>query len=230
MTRLGRYRIAGQPQHVIHRGNNRQAIFFRDADHRRYRAYLAEAAETHGCAVHAYVLMTNHLHLLVTPERAESLPSMMQSLGRRYTGYVNAVQERTGTLWEGRYRATVIDGEAYFLACSRYIECNPLRAGMVSAPGDYPWSSYGANGLGRADPLVRPHGLYLALGATPAERQAAYRALFASEQGEPELTVIRGATNHGWALGDADFLNAIEGEAGRRVRPRPRGRPRKRAI
>jgi putative transposase len=137
MTRLGRYRIAGQPQHVINRGNNRQAIFFRDADHRRYRAYLAEVAETHGCAVHAYVLMTNHLHLLVTPERAESLPSMMQSLGRRYTGYVNAVQERTGTLWEGRYRATVIDGEAYFLACSRYIECN--RLSLVQLWGQRSW-------------------------------------------------------------------------------------------
>ena len=230
MARYGRYRLAGQPQHVIHRGNNRQSIFFGDDDYRRCLDYLAQAAETHGCALHAYVLMPNHLHLLLTPERAVGLSSMMQSLGRRYTGYVNQVQGRTGTLWDGRFRATVIDSEAYLLTCSRYIECNPVRAGLVAEPGDYRWSSYGANGLGAADPLVQPHGLYRALGGAPAERQATYRALFARAPAEAELAAIRGATNRGWALGGERFLGAVEMAAGRPVQPRPRGRPRKSAA
>ncbi len=134
MARLGRYFLPDQPLHVIQRGNNRQAIFFAAEDYARYRDWLAEAAARAGCAIHAYVLMTNHVHLLATPARADSLPRMMQLLGRRYVRHVNAAYRRSGTLWEGRYRAAPIDSEAYFLACCRTIELNPVRAGMVDHP------------------------------------------------------------------------------------------------
>ena len=150
MARLGRYLLPEQPLHVIQRGNNRAPIFFGVEDYARYRAWLAAAAAEYGCAIHAYVLMTNHVHLLVTPRQAESLPRAMQSLGRRYVRYVNAAYHRTGTLWEGRYRAAPIDSEAYLLACSRYIELNPVRAGMVRHPRDYRWSSWHANAQGAA--------------------------------------------------------------------------------
>jgi putative transposase len=145
MARLGRYFLPDQPLHVIQRGNNRGAIFFREEDHAQYREWLAAAAADYGCRVHAYVLMTNHVHLLVTPRREDSLPRVMQSLGRRYVRHVNAAYQRSGTLWEGRYRAAPIDSEAYFLACCRYIELNPVRAGMVDHPRAYRWSSYRAH-------------------------------------------------------------------------------------
>jgi putative transposase len=153
---------------------------------------------------------------------------MMQSLGRRYTGYANAVHERTGTLWEGRYRASVIDGEAYFLACSRYIENNPARAGLVARLADYPWSSYRANALGESDPILRPHALYQGLADGPSERQAAYRALFETALAEAELEALRVATNRGWALGGAAFRRSVEKAAGQRAGPQARGRPRRR--
>ena len=146
MARLPRYHLPDQALHVIQRGNNREAIFFAEADYDCYRGWLADAAAAYGCAIHAYVLMTNHVHLLVTPRRADSLPRTMQSLGRRYVGHINATYRRTGTLWEGRYRAAPIDSEAYFLACCRYIELNPVRAGMVRHPRDY---------RGRATPPMR---------------------------------------------------------------------------
>ena len=141
MARLGRYFLPDQPLHVIQRGNNRAPIFFGDDDYERYRTWLGEAAAAYGCAIHAYVLMTNHVHLLVTPREDESLPRTMQSLGRRYVRHVNTRYRRSGTLWEGRYRAAPIDSEAYFLACCRYIELNPVRAGTVGHARDYPWSS-----------------------------------------------------------------------------------------
>ena len=165
MARHGRYFLADQPLHVIQRGNNRSAIFFGIEDYEHYRDWLAEAAAEYGCLIHAYVLMTNHVHLLVTPERAESLPRAMQSLGRRYVRAINAAQRRSGTLWEGRYRAAPIDSEAYFLACCRYIELNPVRACMVAHPADYRWSSYRAHAHGAEDALVSDHPLYHALGA-----------------------------------------------------------------
>jgi putative transposase len=178
MARLGRYFLPDQPLHVIQRGNNRAPIFFHDEDYARYRRWLGEAAARYGCAVHAYLLMTNHVHLLVTPQADGSLPGAMQSLGRRYVRYVNATYRRTGTLWEGRYRAAPIDSEAYFLACARYIEANPVRAGMVAHPSDYGWSSWGAHALGRADPLVTDHPIYRALGRSaraPTARSSSRR-------------------------------------------------------
>ncbi len=227
MARLGRYFLLDQPLHVIQRGNNREAIFFCDDDYQRYCAWLAEAAARNGCAIHAYVLVTNHVHLLATPAGAQSLPRMMQSLGRRYVRYVNAAYRRTGTLWEGRYRAAPIDSEAYFLACCRYIELNPVRAGMAGEPGDYPWSSWRAHAWGAADSLVSDHALYRALGAVPAARQAAYRALFDAPLDDSLIAELRAATNGGWALGDERFKRQIARALRRRVAPLPKGRPRK---
>jgi putative transposase len=228
VARLGRYFLPDQPLHVIQRGNNRQAIFFAADDYARYRGWLIEAAAATGCAIHAYVLMTNHVHLLVTPARAESVPRMMQSLGRRYVRHVNARDRRTGTLWEGRYRAAPIDSEAHFLACCRYIELNPVRAGLAAHPRDYPWSSWRAHARGAADPLVADHPLYRALGRGAAERQKAYRALFRAELDAGFVDDLRAATNGGWALGGERFKRQIAKALRRRVAPLPPGRPPKR--
>jgi putative transposase len=227
MARLGRYFLPGQPLHIIQRGNNRQPIFFSGDDYRRYRDWLAEAARDNGCAVHAYVLMTNHVHILATPKTADSLPRLMQSLGRRYVRHINTAYERTGTLWEGRYRAAPIDSEPYFLACSRYIELNPQRAGMVAHPRDYRWSSYAFHAHGEADALVSDHALYRALARTAVERQKAYRALFRAALDEMFLDELRAATNGGWALGGERFKRRIAEALGRRVTPLPKGRPAK---
>jgi putative transposase len=224
MARLGRYFLPDQPLHVIQRGNNREPVFFCDEDYKRYRAWLAEAAGRHGCAVHAYALMTNHVHLLATPRDAHSLPRLMQSLGRRYVRAINSAYRRTGTLWEGRYRAPPIDSEAYFLACCRYIELNPVRAGMAARAGDYPWSSWRAHALGAPDPLVAEHALYRALGGTAAARQEAYRALFDAPLDEGFIGDLRAATNGGWALVDARFKRQIAHALRRRVAPLPKGR------
>jgi putative transposase len=227
MSRLGRYFLAGQPLHVIQRGNDRAPIFFDDEDRTLYRVWLTEAATRYGCAIHAYVLMTNHVHLLATPKDAESLPRTMQSLGRRYVRHINSAYRRTGTLWEGRYRAAPIDAEDYFLACCRYIELNPVRARMVAHPRDYPWSSWGAHALGAADPLVAEHPIYRALGTTAAERQTAYRALFRAALSDEFVGALRAATNGGWALGGKRFKRKIAKGAGRRAEPLSAGRPRK---
>src|SRR6266568_8682797 len=225
MARLGRYFLPDQPLHLIQRGNNRAATFFADEDYARYRDWLGEAAADYGCAIHGYVLMTNHVHLLITPQTPGSLPRTMQSLGRRYVRYVNATYRRTGTLWEGRYRAAPIDSEAYFLACCRYIELNPVRARMVRHPRDYHWSSYRAHAHGATDPLVSTHDLYRRLGANQTARQAAYRALFRAELDDDFLEALRAATNGGWALGDVRFQRQVADALGRRVTPLPRGRP-----
>jgi putative transposase len=225
MARLGRYILADQPLHVIQRGNNRQAIFFQTEDYAGYRELLGEAARHHGCAVHTYVLMTNHVHLLLTPRTAQALPRLMQWLGNRYVRHVNTRYRRTGTLWEGRYRAAPIDSETHLLACYRYIELNPVRAGMAAAPGDYPWSSYRAHAEGAADVLVSDHPLYAALGADARGRQAAYRALFREAPGEDWIAALRAATNGGWAFGNDRFKTQIAAAAGRRVAPLPKGRP-----
>jgi putative transposase len=167
--------------------------------------------------------MTNHVHLLVSPMSEDGLPRAMQSVGRRYAQFINWRRERTGTLWEGRYRSCAIDGDSYFLVCSRYIELNPVRASMVAGPADYPWSSFRANACGRADPLVHPHALYLSLGATAAERCQAYRGLFEQQVSEAALGEIRDATQKGWPLGRQGFRSVIEQSCGRRAAPLPRG-------
>ncbi|MEK6749130.1 MAG: transposase [Pseudomonadota bacterium] len=225
MARLPRYNLPGQPQHVILRGNNRSNIFVSDADYRYYKACLKDAVERHGCAIHAYVLMANHVHLLVTPEREDGIGKVIQSVGRRYVQYFNYLQKRTGTLWEGRYKSTLIDSEKYLLTCSRYIELNPVRAQMVAHPRQYPWSSYRSHAEGKEDNLVTDHARYLALGKKSETRQLAYRALFKAHIDERTLQDIRNATNKGWALGNARFLEEITAAANRRAMPLPKGRP-----
>lgn len=223
MARLGRYFFPGEVLHVIQRGNNRQAIFHCDDDYRIYKAWLAEAAQANACAIHAYVLMTNHVHLLATPSRKDSVPRLMQVLGRRYVRYVNDSYRRSGTLWEGRYRAAPIDSEAYFLSCSRYIELNPVRAKMVARPLDYPWSSYRAHAHGKADPLLEDHAIYRALGRSDAERETSYRALFGTPLPRDFVDALRTATNGGWVLGGERFKAQIAAALERRVAPLPPG-------
>lgn len=224
MARLPRYALAGQPQHVIQRGNNRQAIFTADADYRFLLEKLRSAAEKHGCAIHAYVLMTNHMHLLVTPHEVEGIGKMMQMLGRYYVQYYNYTYRRTGTLWEGRYKATLIDTEQYLLTCMRYIELNPVRAYyMASHPCEYPWSSYRCNALGEDNALLTPHPEYQRLGKTREQRQAAYRQLFKARIADKTLEEIRTATNKAWVLGDDRFKDKLAQLVNRPIAPNARG-------
>jgi putative transposase len=227
MARLSRFVLPGHPQHLIVRGNNREPIFYADEDYRFYLDKLKQACDKHQCDLHAYVLMPNHVHLLITPHTEEGLGKAMQMLGRYYVQYFNHCYNRTGTLWEGRYKATLIDSEAYLLTCLRYIELNPVRASMVGHPSDYPWSSYHWNAQGKPDPLVVPHGEYLRLAATPEERQTAYRALFRSRIGEKALTEIRQSTNKSWVLGSPHFKDRIAAQLNRPAAPKPKGGDRK---
>lgn len=228
MARLARFFIKGQPQHIIQRGNNREAIFADQADYAFYLECLQEAAENHALHIHAYVLMTNHVHLLASPTEETSLPKTLQSVGRRYVQYFNYTYDRTGTLWEGRYKATLIDSDHYLLTCMRYIELNPVRANnMVQHPKDYPWSSYTYNALGKGDDLITPHYLYRKLGRNDPNRQSAYRQLFKAHIPHAELKNIRDCTNKAWVLGSERFKNRVEKQSERRIKPKPRGRPRK---
>jgi putative transposase len=227
MPRRARLALPGVPLHLIQRGNNRQACFFADEDCRFYLDWLAEHAGKTGCHVHAYVLMTNHVHLLVSADCAEAPGALMKALGQRYVQYVNRVYRRSGTLWEGRFRSCPIQEEAYLLACQRYIELNPVRAGMVEHPGEYRWSSYRANGQGEGSAVIRPHALYEALGLDAASRQAAYRELFRHELEPGLIDQIRRATNGNFALGSERFAADAAAALGRRVLPGKSGRPRK---
>ncbi len=226
MPRQPRLTLAGEAHHVIQRGNNKQAIFYCDADRRLFLAELGEGLAKYDCRLHAYVLMTNHIHLLVTPGRDEAIGQLMQSLGRTYVGYVNRTYQRTGTLWEGRFKSTIVDAEDYVMACYHYIEANPVRARMVVNAGDYIWSSYAANALGHANALVSGHEVYTALGNTPETRQAQYCALF-PELSEEVVATIRDATQRGWVPGSARFRRQIQDALGRRVERPVRGRPKK---
>ena len=227
MARLPRIVIPGQPQHVIVRGNNRSEIFRADADYGFYLEKLKAACDKHGCQIHAYVLMTNHVHLLITPEAEQSLAKALQMLGRYYVQHYNYSYKRTGTLWEGRYKATLIDTECYLLTCMRYIELNPVCAGMVSHPSEYRWSSYHCNALGRADDLVTPHLEYHRLDKSAQARQAAYRQLFKHHIAESSVTAIRDATNKAWVLGSDRFKQRVQRQLERRVAPSARGGDRK---
>jgi len=197
MARLHRYFIANQPQHVIQRGNNREPIFADTQDYSFYKECLSEACEQYDLAVHAYVLMTNHVHLLVSPKLESSIPKVLQSVVRKYVQYFNYTYSRTGTLLEGRYKATMVDTAAYLLTCMRYIELNPVRTNMVLASGEYPYSSYRANALGKSDDLVSSHYLYRRLGMDATERQDNYQQLFKDSLNEVDLVSIRESTNKG---------------------------------
>ena len=178
MPRRPRIIAAGVPLHIIQRGNNRQPCFFVEDDYQLYLDWLTEYAQRAGCLIHAYVLMTNHVHLLLTPTRSASAANLMKQLGQRYVQYINRTYKRSGTLWEGRFRSSIIEQQDYLFICQRYIELNPVRAGMVPHPGEYPWSSYQVNAQGRMSELITPHPLYLDLGHNKQERQDAYRELF----------------------------------------------------
>ena len=226
MARKPRFNLPGVPQHVIQRGNNREPCFFDAKDYHCYLDALEHASKQCGCGIHAYILMTNHVHLLVTQERRGGVSAMMQSLGRRYVRYVNDRHRRTGTLWEGRYKAALVDSERYLLACYRYIELNPVRAGMVELPGRYLWSSYRHNALGMPDSLVTEHGNYRALGISRMERCHAYRKLFRDLMGNEMIDAIRRSINEELVLGSDIFKDRIEAMCQRRARSGKAGRPR----
>ncbi len=225
MPRRPRISYAGVTHHVIQRGNNRQPCFINDDDRRVFLKWLADYAAQFGCKIHAYVLMTNHIHLLVTPASAAGLAMMMQRLGQRYVQYFNRVHDRSGTLWDGRFRSCLVDGDLYVLTCYRYIELNPVRAGMVNRPAEYRWSSHDTNAYGCPDALVSSHVSYLALGDTPSERRQSYRRLFERELHGKRLDEIRQATNGNFALGDERFLDDLSMTLGVRITPGKNGRP-----
>jgi putative transposase len=227
MSRRPRLALPGVPLHLIQRGNNRQARFFAEEDYRFYLEWLAEYAGKTGCRMHAYVLMTNHVHLLISADSTEAPGALMKALGQRYVQYVNRVYRRSGTLWEGRFRSCPIQEESYLLACQRYIELNPVRAGMVEHPADYRWSSYRANGDGEDNALIRPHMLYDALGLEATSRQTAYRELFRHELESGLVDQIRRATNGNFVLGSERFAAEVAAMIGRRTLPGKPGRPRK---
>ncbi|GAB2877426.1 transposase [Uliginosibacterium flavum] len=226
MSRLPRLYIPGMPQLIVQRGNNRNPVFTDEGDFQQYRLHLREAAREAGVALHAYVLMPDHAHLLVTAPTEAAAGNLMQRLGRRYVRWFNDRHFRSGTLWEGRYRSTVVEPGEWLLAASRYIELNPVRAGHVADPEHYLWSSC-RHHLGlEPDPLISDHALYWGLGNTPFDRQAAYRALLDSGSPPSELDSLRYAAHRGWMLGQAPSSSA-DAAANRRLAPLPKGRPRK---
>ena len=230
MARLPRLTVPGYPHHVIQRGNNRQPIFAGEGDYR----FLLELFEAYSrelkVAIHSYVLMGNHFHLLATPETGTGLPEMMQAVGRRYVRHFNTRQQRTGTLFEGRYRSTLIQAERYLLACMVYIDLNPVRAGMVSDPAQYSWSSHRHYAGVANDRLVTPHPLFWSLGNTPFARELAYGELIATGISRETKEALAGSTHRGWALGDAAYVAELEQRTDRRATPKPAGRPQKKSV
>ena len=225
MPRRARLSIPGIPWHIIQRGNNRSVRFHAEEDFQFYLHYLAEFATKFGCDIHAYVLMTNHVHLLLTPQQADSASLLMKHLGQRYVQYINRTYQRSGTLWEGRFRSCLTQTEDYVLACYRYIELNPVRAGMVNQPQDYRWSSYHTNAQGKASNLITPHDEYQRIAADEKARLAAYRELFKAHLDEAVVGKIRSATNGNFALGSERFQREIEAALGRRASRGQAGRP-----
>lgn len=213
--------------HIIQRGNNRQACFFAEDDYRVYLKWLSEYAEAAQCRIHGYVLMTNHVHLLLSCSTSTGAGELMKRLGQRYVQYINRTYRRSGTLWEGRFRSCLTQEEAYVLGCYRYIEMNPVRARMVDHPGEYPWSSYRANTQGEANTFIKPHLAYQRLGSDQAGRTTAYRALFREQLAPSMADEIRNATNGNYALGSERFTREVAAALGRRVTPGKSGRPKR---
>lgn len=225
MPRKKRFYQPGVPAHVFQRGHNKEPVFFDDQDYLAYLRFLKAAADDLGCLIHAYVLMTNHVHLLATPQAENDISLLFQNIGRHFVPYINKTYRRRGSLWEGRHKGHILESEAYFLVCMRYIEMNPVRAAMVDHPGQYRWSSYAANAQGVDNAILKSHALYLALGEAPAERQAAYRTGFDDETRSDELELIRACLHSGTPLGNDYFKRKIESVSGIRVGYSKRGRP-----
>lgn len=217
MPRRPRLVVPEVPLHIIQRGNNRNNCFFSHSDYQAYLGMLKESADAAECQVHAYVLMTNHVHLLVTPLHERSASELMKSTGERYVQFVNRRYGRAGTLWQGRYRSCLVQDEIYFMVCQRYIEMNPVRAGMVTNPALHKWSSHRAYAYGDANPVITPHSLIDGLGFNKTSRQIAYRSLF--DQVIPSGTVehLRQATNGNFAFGDDAFATCMREKVGRQV-------------
>ncbi|MGD7037453.1 transposase [Methylotuvimicrobium buryatense] len=227
MPRKVRFYQPGIPVHVFQRGHNKAAVFFQDEDYHEYLRCLKAAADACGCAVHAYVLMTNHVHLLLTPDTAEGISRFFRQLGLHFVSYINRTYQRRGSLWEGRHKGSMIDSEGYLLSCMRYIEMNPVRAGMVEHPASYRWSSYAANALGRDHAIIQPHATYLALGQDVSSRLQAYHSLFSLQQEQDELDLIRASLSSSTPLGNDRFKQQIELAAGRKIGCIRPGRPKK---
>ena len=225
MPRKARFYMPDVPAHVIQRGNNRQAVFYEDENYQQYKKWLYEGAELHGCMIHAYVLMTNHVHLLVSSESKESIGAMMQYLGRRYVPYINKTYKRSGTLWEGRYKSCLIEAEPYLLACMRYIEENPVRANMVKHPSEYVWSSYGYNALGLNDEIIKPHSIYKGLAQNSDDCRDAYSSLFGYGITSQQIDEIRSSVQTGTPLVTKRFQKQIESALNRKIGYKLRGRP-----
>ncbi len=229
MPRKPRFYISGVPVHIVQRGHSREPVFFEVSDYQAYLNWVQEAADRYGAEVHAYVLMTNHIHILVTPKDKEGVSRMMQYIGRRYVPYINHTYGTSGTIWEGRYKASLIHNEEYLLSCMRYIELNPVRANMVKSPGSYRWSSYRANALGKKDGVVTQHPLFRGLGRREALRAEAYKALFRAHMDEEKIEDIRTSLQTGTPLGNDFFKEKVEKKLRCKVGQARRGRPPKRS-
>ena len=225
MARLPRVNPIGVAQHIIQRGNNRQVCFVTEQDFGAYIGWLKEYSKKYQVDIHAWVLMTNHVHILCTPHIEHGIRQVMQSLGRQYVRYFNYTYKRTGTLWEGRYKSCLVEAEDYLLELYRYIELNPVRVNMVAEPAEYKWSSYQINGLGKLSELCTAHPLYMAIDRQTSRRLASYRAFISERVDKTLIADIRQATNRGMAVGSEEFKKQIEAVTGRRMRPAKMGRP-----
>lgn len=230
MARLPRLSVVGCPKHIIQRGNNRQACFFSVQDYTVYLDKLHESAAKHDVSIHAFVLMTNHVHLLMTAHSIDGISQVMQNLGRYYVRYINHTYQRTGTLWEGRFKSTLVDTQGYLLTLYRYIELNPVRAKIVEHPAAYPWSSFHCNAGDKNITLITPHALYLALGNTKSERKKAYISLFTAHLSDNIIETIRDATNKSWVLGEEQFIEQIAQTLSRRAKTLKHGGDRRSKI
>ncbi len=227
MPRIPGITIQGFALHVVQHGNNRQAVFFQDTDYRACLKLLFDSAERYDVSVHAFVCMTNHVHILMTPWRELSAPRVMQRLGASYTAGINSVYRRTGWLWEGRFKSSLVDSERYVLACYRYIELNPVRAGMVDHPAQYIWSSNRHHALELGNFPIRPHLQWLALGANPDERRRHYSALVGAGLSEKDVDTLRRCARKGLPAGSERFEQQIEAALARRIGDGRRGRLKK---
>ena len=225
MARLQRATPAGIPVHILHRGNNRQACFNNNGDYSAFLWWLREYSEKFMVEIHTWALMENHYHLLCTPQVEDGLSCMVQALGRQYVRYFNRLNQRTGTLWEGRYRSCLVQPDSYLLEVYRYIELNPVRAALASNPAEFNWSSYQINASGKPSALCKPHTEYLKLGETRVECANNYKLTCESGLDEKRLEEIRKSINKGLAFGDEEFKIEVEELTGRRQRALKSGRP-----